>query len=140
MKNFLLIFILSFVALLPMGKFMIFDKYVSKLDVCRTYEYSYMPTDDSLKCGSFYISTDISTFLQFGKSVLINKSINLDEIFDTNNISVVSCDIVLDKNVYLLYCDELPKFKIFDGHKYNIQVVISSNDTKIGYPSIFDSF
>jgi len=93
-------------------------------------------------CGEFYIvHNNRFSVLSFGESVVLDKSLDIQE-FLHHECEIVRSEILPEqgKQVYLLYFTDLPKYKILDNKKYNLQVVINKDYTKIGYPSIFDSF
>ena len=100
---------------------------------------TYMPSN--IKCGKIYI-TDKNQQINFGESVVISDRIDFDQFVKNNELIVISLEKIEDINidVYLLYSKYLPKYRIVNNKKYNLQVCLTQSSTKIGYPAIFDSF
>ena len=65
-----------------------------------------------------------------------------DNLKEYNNIEIISVDELFNEatTLYVLFCKCLPKFRTVNNKKYNLQIAITKEYVKMGYPAIFDSF
>lgn len=116
-----------------------FDYTDSKVDLisCSYFDIS------EIQCGNFYVvHNNTTSILNFGESIILQEELDVSKCLENNNCELISQDYLEEQDLtfYLLYDSNLPKYKVIDNKKYNLQIAVKNNYTKIGYPAIFDSF
>ena len=140
-RLFIFIFVCLFF-LTPVVCFFYLD-YVVNNNTIEKGEYSYVE-GVGIKCGKLHIIQNSTNYLfGFGEYVVINESyIDIEKMIEEYEMDVIEVEYLEDLNLktYLLYCPKLPKFRISNNRKFNLQICQSKFLVKIGYPAIFDSF
>ena len=106
-------------------------------EINKYINYSYI--FDGIKCGNYYISENNKFNLCFGKAIEV-VNLDIDALIEKENTKLIALDKLEDKNIYILYCKDLPLYRLLNGSKFNLQICVANEAVKIGYPAIFDSF
>lgn len=118
------------------SKFVFLNKF-NMLTPTSDIKYTYI--QDGIKCGNYYISENVS-FIKFGECVECEGRVDINEFVDKNKLVLVSNEIVGDSCVYLMYSKDLPITRVLNNKRYNLQMCVTRDSYKLGYPAIFDSF
>lgn len=148
-KIILLIFIFALIALIQLRNTstltnaIFFDEVANKTCV---YAYSDYGQEDVTKCGELKIingTTEFANSLKFndflGQMLEFNK-IDFDSFISSNNIEVLSTEKVEDITIYNCYVSSLPKFVVVKNKRVNMQIAITNECVKVGYPLILGGF
>lgn len=117
----------------------IFEYEFGKMGDFTKIEYSYI-MQNGIKCGNFYISNGNLSYFKFGEAIEINTGFDILSFVEFYDLKIINVDKLNDREIYLLYSEVLPLYKITNNKKFNLQVCIANENVKIGYPAIFDSF
>ena len=111
------------------------------------YALDSFKSDSYLECGNLKIidKESVSNNLHMlsekylGESLVVFK-MSAKEFINQNKLKIVSHNYVCGIPVYDCYLWCLPKFVWLKNQKVNLQIAEISNNIKVGYPLILDSF
>ncbi len=75
-----------------------------------------------------------------GEGIYNLSSVELDSIKEQLCVELVSVTCLKDLKVYNYFSPKLEHFIVSNNKKVNLQVAVSADNIKIGYPLILDSF
>ena len=152
MKTRILLFIFSILLLLfgvvrkysnPINAFLLKENPAEEY----VYAYSNFGLENYYSCGELKIlyGKNIIQKVDFSKKEalgagLVFSQLNIKEFEKLNNLKLVSIEQANGIDIYNYYSFNLPKYIILKNQRVNIQVAVSEEQVKVGYPLILDSF
>ena len=141
MKRFILVFLFAGIILFSSYCYGI-QNLLDDLCINSSGEYTYVDSGDAT-INQLHINKGKLGLFSFGQYVYINKDqFDISQFIKDNNIEIISVDELFNEatTLYVLFCKCLPKFRTVNNKKYNLQIAITKEYVKMGYPAIFDSF
>ena len=71
---------------------------------------------------------------------LKNDQITLSQITEQLDLEIITDKVIEDRKIITGYSPKLMKFVYLGGERINVQISISTDDVRIGYPLILGSF
>lgn len=99
----------------------------------------FLYTDNALKKCSSNLSA--YAFMRYGETYTTqNCGFDIKIFMKEMGAEMKFQDEVCDRVVYGLYTKDLSRYVLIDGKKINLQISVSDEDVRVGYPMIVGSF